>query len=641
MNMDFESPAETKARLLVVDDELLIAGLVRKRLIAMGYTVVDTVQTGEEAIASAQLNHPDLVLMDIGLMGEMDGVEAAEKIRSMMDIPVIYLTAYTDSETLGRAKLTEPFGYIIKPFQDNTLKSTIEMALYRHHMEKKLKVSEQWLSTTLSSIGDAVITTDVAASLTFMNPAAELMTGWKREEALGLPLAAVLDLRGNKEELSIENIARDVIASNSDTFLPGQVFLVARNGDQVPVEARATPISGPGLIVIGLVLVFRDITGKRKMEEALLNTRKLESIGNLAGGIAHDFNNLLTAILGNISLSKMYVSEDDKVFRRMVEAEKACLRARDLTRQLLTFSRGGAPVKKETSITDIIKESVTSTLSGSRTECRCDIPDDLWLVRVDEGQIKDALANLILNADQAMHEGGIIIITCVNVHPGEEGPLNLQRRRYVRISVRDHGTGVPPEILSRIFDPYFTTKEGAKGLGLTAAYSIITNHDGHITVDSDPGSGAVFNIFLPAADSEISVNAAETSPGSATRERVLLMDDEENIRIVAAEILKFIGYEVESAADGAEAIEMFKQARDSGKVFSVVIMDLTVPEGMGGREAVKIIREIDPGAKVIVSSGYSNDPIMADYKSYGFSGIIAKPYKVQELKNVLGRLERG
>jgi two-component system cell cycle sensor histidine kinase/response regulator CckA len=641
LTMGFASPAETKSRLLVVDDELLIASLVRKRLEAMGYSVIDTVPSGEEAIVRARETQPDLVLMDIGLKGKMDGVEAVEKIRAMMDIPVIYLTAYTDPETLSRAKVTEPFGYIIKPFQDHTLKSTIEMALYRHRMEKKLKMSEQWLATTLSSIGDAVITTDAAGMVTFMNPAAELLTGWRREEAHGLPLAEVSQITGHEEGLHIEDVVADVIASNSDTFLPGHVSLVTRKGGSVPVEARATPISGHDGTGAGLVLVFRDISGKRKMEEALLNARKLESIGDLAGGIAHDFNNLLTAILGNISLSRMYVSEDDKVFRRMVEAEKACLRARDLTRQLLTFARGGAPVKKNINITDIIKESVDSALSASRTVCRYDIPGDMWLVTADAGQIKDALGNLILNADQAMPDGGVIEVSCGNLHPGVEGPLSLQDRPHVRISIRDHGTGVPREYLSRIFDPYFTTKEGGKGLGLTTAYSIIRNHSGHITVDSAPDGGAVFSIYLPAAESGIAGNVVESAPGPATREKILLMDDEENIRAVAAEILKFMGYDVESAVDGAEAVEKYKSAKESGEAFSVVIMDLTISEGMGGNEAVKILREIDPGIKAIVSSGYSNDPIMADYKSFGFSGIIAKPYKVQELRNVLENVLGG
>ncbi len=633
--MDFVSQAATKSRLLVVDDEHVIAKLVKKRLEAMGYSVIDTVPSGEEAVVTARETHPDLVLMDIGLNGKMDGVAAVEKIRAMMDIPVIYLTGYTDPETLSRAKLTEPFGYIIKPFQDHTLKSTIEMALYRHRMEKKLKMNEQWLATTLSSIGDAVITTDTAGMVTFINPAAELLTGRDREEALGLPLAEVLQITGHEEGLLIEDVIADVMANNCDTFLPGQVSLLTRKSDPVPVEARATPISAHDGAREGLVLVFRDISGKRKMEEALLNARKLESIGDLAGGIAHDFNNLLTAILGNISLSKMYVSEDHKVFRRMIEAEKACLRARDLTRQLLTFSRGGAPVKKMINITNVIKDSVDSTLAASGTLCRYDIPDDLWQVTADEGQIKDALDNLILNADQAMDNGGVVEVECRNLRQGAEGPLSLKDRPHVRISIRDHGTGVPRENLSRIFDPYFTTKEGGKGLGLTTAYSIIRNHDGHITVDSAPEGGAVFSIFLPAADSGGACHTVENSPDPAARKKILLMDDEENIRAVAGEILKFMGYDVETAADGAEAVEKYKKALDSGEAFSVVIIDLTIPEGMGGCEAVKILREMDPEVNAVVSSGYSNDPIMSDYKSFGFSGIIAKPYKVQELRNVL------
>ncbi len=639
--MNFVTMSEMKSRLLIVDDDLLIAGLIRKRLDAMGYCVIDAVPSGEEAVATASATRPDLVLMDIGLKGEMDGVEAAEKIRVMMDIPIIYLTAYADAETMARAKLTEPFGYIIKPFQDYTLKSTIEMALYRHRMEKKLKMSEQWLAVTLSSIGDAVVTTDVGGMVSFMNQAAVLLTGCGREEALGQPLSEVLLIKGNETGLTIDEVLACLRDGNSETFLPDRVSIVARSGRQVPVEARATPIYGPDGSLMGTVAVFRDISGKVKMEEALLNARKLESIGDLAGGIAHDFNNLLTAILGNISLSRMLVQEDDKAFRRLVEAEKACLRARDLTRRLLTFASGGAPVKSNLKIRDIIRDSVESSLSSCRAACRCDLPDDLWPVSADEGQIKDALCNLLLNAEQAMPDGGVIEITCENVHAGEKCPDRAGSRRYVRVSIRDHGKGVPREYLSRIFDPYFTTRDGGKGLGLTTAYSIIRSHEGWITVDTAPEGGAVFNVFLPAAESDIRDVPVDDDKGPAAREKILLMDDEKNIRAIAAEILRFMGYVVESAADGSEAIELYKKAMVAGEVFSAVIMDLTVPEGMGGKETVKILREIDPKVKAVVSSGYSNDPIMADYASYGFDGVIAKPYKVQELKNVLKNVIGG
>ncbi len=1066
--MTQENSAESKIRILVVEDELIIAKGVEKRLIALGYSVIDIVPTGEEAVETALKEIPDLVLMDVCLQGKMDGVMAAEKIRSEADIPVIYLTAYADSDTLARAKVTEPFGYIVKPFQDFTLKSAIEMALYKHTMESRLKRSEQWLATILRSIGDAVIATDNLGTITFINPVAEALTGWSREEAIGRNLSEVFRIREDGPIPPVEYIISKVIRHGSAVSFLGQAYLIARDGTEIPIEAKATPFMGvqgdnmglalvflditaqirakealrrserllsiknqianvfltvpdeemyaevlavvqdvmesryglfgyidddrnlvipslsstvweecrvheksvvfpretwgglwghalmemksffsndsltvpeghvaidnfltvpilyrgeaigllsvanreegydendrelleslasriapildarlqrdkkererklaeealrqserlmrsvfaavPDMISIldkdlrvvlsnwgggydyvpeetrrrkphcyeayygtdrpcepchavevfktgkpvsrekthqrigtveihsapifdesgnvvlvvenvrdithrkqaeealaaekerlavtlrsigdgvittdtdgrivllnrvaekmtgwrqdeavgkpfnevfsiinektrqpcnnpvvqvlstgsvtelenhtilvsrdgrerviadsgapiydlgsrlmGAVLVFRDITEKRKMEQELIRAHQLESIGILAGGIAHDFNNLLTAILGNISMVKVLTTEGDKLHQKLVEAEKASLRARDLTHQLLTFSRGGAPVKKTAKITDIIRESVTFTLSGSRTTCRFDITEDLWPVEVDAGQISQVINNLIINADQAMPEGGVIEVTCKNVCIGAEDLLPISDGKYVMINIRDHGVGIPPESLGRIFDPYFTTKKSGKGLGLATVYSIIKNHDGYIEVKSKMGEGTIFTLYLPAA-----LERSDESPGNERSEvekpaavvsgKVLVMDDEEIIRELAGEMLSFLGYEAEFAVDGSEAVALYKKGLDAGEPFSAVIMDLTVPGGMGGKEALEMLRGLDAKVKAIASSGYSNDPIMADFRTFGFRGIINKPYQLEEFKSVL------
>jgi len=803
--MKNESATETRTSILVVEDELIIARGIEKRLKALGYSVVDTVASGEEAVARALETMPDLVLMDICLQGEMDGVAAAEHIRARVDIPVVYLTAYADSDTLGRAKVTEPFGYIVKPFQDFTLNSAIEMAIYKHGMESRLRRSERLLSLKnrianifltvpdeemyggvlevildfmkcaygffghVAESGDLVVPSlggDVwkkcgvsEKTLTFSQ---ERWTGlWGRALREGKPfcstgpfhlpeghvffssflvvpllyrgdcigLLAVADKEGGfdkddgeflesiavrtapilharllrdreeRERKRAEEILRKVFDTVPDLFsiIDRDFRIVLSNWhggyDYVHQERRNAPpycykvyygrdkpcegchvrevyVTGKPVFRrkfnprIGHVEIFaypifdgqgnvemvteqvRDITEKLRMEEELLKAQKLESIGILAGGIAHDFNNLLTAILGNISLSKMYVSEGDRVFAKLVEAEKAALRARDLTQQLLTFSRGGAPVKKKSSVAEIARESASFALSGSRSSCFFCIPDDLWQAEVDQGQLSQVINNLILNADQAMPSGGLIEVTCENAClAGRELPP-LREGRYVVVSIRDHGAGILPDVLPRIFDPYFTTKQGGKGLGLSTVYSIIRNHEGHITVTTQPDKGTTFTVYLPCGGDDATCSGhdegiLQEGAAAAPRGRILVMDDEENIREVLGEMLDFIGYGAEFARDGAEAVDLYAKCLGSADPIAAVILDLTIPGGMGGKEAVEKLRELDPGLKAIVSSGYSNDPIMSDYRTFGFRGIITKPYKLTELKKVLSEVLGG
>jgi len=394
------------------------------------------------------------------------------------------------------------------------------------------------------------------------------------------------------------------------------------------------------LVVSGkdeVLVVIRDVTRRKRMEEELLKVQKLESIGILAGGIAHDFNNILTATLGNISLARMYEDPADKD-RRLIEAERASMQARDLTQQLLTFSRGGAPVLQNTSITELIKDCASFVLRGSNVRCDLSIPDDLWPVRVDEGQISQVINNIVINADQAMPEGGIIKVCAENMAIGMEHALPLKNGEYIRISIADQGIGIKEEYLRKIFDPFFTTKQKGNGLGLATSYSIVKNHSGHITVESEMGIGTTFRIYLPACPEEVLTDREEVKVKLVMGEgKVLVMDDEKRIRDLAEEMLSSLGYSITTAVDGSEAVEIYQEAMESGTPFGAVIMDLTVPGGMGGKEAIRKLIEVDPEVRAIVSSGYSNDPIMSDFREYGFSGFIAKPYRVGELSAALHR----
>jgi signal transduction histidine kinase/CheY-like chemotaxis protein/ABC-type uncharacterized transport system substrate-binding protein len=403
------------------------------------------------------------------------------------------------------------------------------------------------------------------------------------------------------------------------------------------LEIRAVPILDDTGEVFLVAEHIRDITERKKMEEEILKAQKLESLGVLAGGIAHDFNNLLTGIMGNISLSKMYSDPSGKAFARLDEAEKACHRATGLTRQLLTFAKGGEPVKKAASIGQILGESAGFVLRGSNVRCESCLKDDVWAVEIDEGQMSQVFSNLFINADQAMPEGGIITVHADNVTVGASDSLPLREGRYVRISIRDQGSGISEEDLPKIFDPYFTTKEKGSGLGLSTVYSIIHNHGGHVEVETTVGVGTVFHLYLPASDAEPAPPAVAGKEGATVRNagRILVMDDEELVREIAREILAHLGYDADLCSDGGEALDMYRQALAAGCPYSAVIMDLTVPGGMGGKEAMKALLDMDPEVKGIVSSGYSNDPVLARFREYGFRALAMKPYSVDELSAAL------
>jgi signal transduction histidine kinase/ActR/RegA family two-component response regulator len=384
--------------------------------------------------------------------------------------------------------------------------------------------------------------------------------------------------------------------------------------------------------------IASDITESKKLVEERQQRHKLESVGILAGGIAHDFNNLLTAIMNNIYLSKRHIDRESSAYSRLELAEKAIGRANDLTHQLLTFSKGGTPVKHSTSITEVIRESADFILRGSNVRSEYAMSDNLWPVEVDVGQISQVFQNLIINADQSMPEGGTIKIHAENAVVHTDTELPLKEGKYVKITIHDQGRGISEEHLPNIFDPYFTTKEMGRGLGLTISFSIIKNHDGHISAESELGRGTTFIIYLPASEKKTAPKEPYESTTFAGTGKILIMDDEELVRSSLGEMIAAFGYEVGLAKDGTEAIKLYKKAMNSPKPFDVVILDLTVPGGMGGKEAIKKLLELDPQVKAIVSSGYTNDPVMANFREYGFSDVIVKPYKLKELRGILTKI---
>ena len=434
-----------------------------------------------------------------------------------------------------------------------------------------------------------------------------------------------------------ERVLREV----SHAHETGQPFIseyrmISADGRLLWFRDEAVIIKDDEGIPLNLQGLMFDITERKRMEEELLRTQKLESVGLLAGGIAHDFNNILTVIMGNISFAKDQVKSEDEIFELLTEAEDASTRAQTLTKQLLTFAKGGAPLKEIASIKNILKESCSFVLRGSKSSCEFSLIEDLWPAEVDVGQMSQVINNIVTNANHAMPEGGIIQVSAENLIIDEKHGLPGEPGRYVRISITDQGVGIAQKHLLNIFDPYFTTKQEGSGFGLATAYSIIKKHDGHITVESQLGIGTTFHIYLPASDKAIpEKEKVKVIKGQG---RILVMDDEAALRKVVGRMLAMLGYEAEFAQDGAEAIRMVKEAE---KPYDAVILDLTVPGGMGGKEAINKLLEIDPEVKAIVSSGYSDDPVLANFQEYGFKGIMPKPFQSQLLSKVIHEVLHG
>lgn len=510
----------------------------------------------------------------------------------------------------------------------------------RKAAEDDLAAEREQLAVTLRSIGDGVITTDTRGRVVLLNTVAETLTGWSQQEAQGRPLTEIFNIIHEQTRKPCDNPAEKVLASGKIIGLANHTTLIAREGKERKIADSAAPIRDRAGWVIGVVLVFRDVTEKQRTEEELVKIKKLESVGVLAGGIAHDFNNILVAILGNINLALLDGNLEEKTRKLLSEAEKASIRAKGLTQQLLTFSKGGEPVKQTTSIAEIIQESADFVLHGSNVACRYSLPEDLWLVDIDKGQMSQVIQNIIINANHAMPDGGNIQVNCENIDslaiPGVSLPVP---NKYIKITISDNGIGIPKNLIDKIFDPYFTTKEEGSGLGLAVTHSIIAKHNGSISVESQPGEGTTFTLYLPASIREQKKDNHKTAIEiSANTAKIMVMDDEEMVRDIAKAILVMLGHDVILAANGDEAVELYKKECDSGKPFDIIIMDLTIPGGMGGESAVQEILAINPEAKVIVSSGYSNDPVMAHYQDYGFSAAIVKPFEVQDIMNAINKL---
>jgi PAS domain S-box-containing protein len=486
-----------------------------------------------------------------------------------------------------------------------------------------LRASETRFRTIIENSSVGIVAAEIGTGrFLYVNPVLCRMLGYTRDELLALSIRSIHP----EEELPL---IEKTFSRHEDV----QTRCRRRDGSQFDVDIKAVMTELDGTPC--LIGFFTDITDRRLLDEERYKAQKLEAIGTLAGGIAHDFNNLLQAIYGYIHMAKAKMPPASEACAMLVQAERSLQQSVSLTNQLLTFSKGGKPVKKRVDLKSVVENSTRFVLSGSRSDFRLDIPPDLWTAEADEGQLAQVVQNIVLNADQAMGGAGLVHVCARNVPGGDPSlPQDLASSDHVAISVRDTGCGIARSDIGRIFDPYFTTKPKGSGLGLATSWSIVRNHGGEIEVESRPGEGSTFRIWLPA--SPVAPPASSTQPvlsetvGRASL-RVLVMDDEEALRTLSRHMLKALGHDAELASDGREALERYRAAMSEGKPYDVVILDLTVRGGMGGEEAMRHLLEIDPSVKAVVSSGYSNDATMSDFRSKGFRACLMKPFDLDRL----------
>lgn len=531
--------------------------------------------------------------------------------------------------------------------KDSLLVILRDVSQQRAH-EIGLKREKELLSLTLESITDAVITTDKTGVIERMNQEASRLTGICIEDACGRPLESILHLKNSKSGKVITDPLKELLSKERADIPYKQCLLLTRGGDsaerQVTAESRAIADEADGT-PLGSVTVLRDVTEQIRGEKEIIQNEKLHSVNLLASGIAHDFNNMLTSILGNISIISMNLSEEDENAKKLAAAEAAAMQAKSLTQQLLSFTKNGAQSLEVTTVEKLVEDCAQFVLRGSNVKCDIQSDKSIWPINADKVQIGQVMNNIIINANQAMPAGGTIRINIRNRRLRHTEISTLKAGEYVCIEITDEGVGMSPDDMKHIFDPYFTTKKEGSGLGLASSYSIIDSHHGAITVESELNVGTRFSIYLPKtqkkAGTSTSSDKKEPPSSSAMHQgsgRILVMDDMEPMMHVAGEILNVLGYEVEFATNGEEAIEAYKKAKESGNPFEAVVFDLTVPGGMGGEEASNILIEYDPDMIAIASSGYATSNIMSNYKDSAFKGVVPKPYRIKEMSDVLNRV---
>ena len=787
-----------RTRILIVENAAAVGCETAASLSKLGYDVVGGCTSGEEALRIVADLQPDLVLMDIHLAGELDGIETARALKQGSPVGVVYVTPCADLQTVTRARETHPHGYLLKPFSEDELRTTVEVASARHRGNIDRSRREKSYFEALQSLADAVIATDLAGIIIFVNPAAARISGWGEDDVVGRSLHEVFRIY----EISGEP-AEVTVLDETGAMPQRTVWLTTRRGDRIAIQDRTTALrdqqnSITGLIVLfrslmpaappesfvstplgvietqsyapvhappmpepmlhpaaaalqqqtgdakqpvvyspaplvdvvetisdpliamdglwrisyanaaaaklfareklaimgtnfwelmpgiirdahyealshallhrealsrdfyleaqniwlelraypfgeGMLLLLKDTTARHEEAEKRNRMDRLESLGLLARGFAHDFNNLLTVLLGNLSLAEMRLRGNTDRIPELATAKQATLQAQSLVQQLLTFARGGAPIKRHIKPAELIEQFFQHHSRATNVQYRIEVQQGLPAIAVDPNQIRRLIGNLIRNSEQAMPQGGELIIRCLAPDPEElygrdTLPDHSELPQGVIIEVRDSGEGISPDNLPHVFEPYFSTRkaQNATGLGLTVCESIAKAHGGSLSVRSDHGYGTTVRFYLPvdadeeAAD-ELGMARSAVEPVPSATPRILILEDDPLVRSLITRNLTSQGFEVTETPEGSETIRRYQEAMDQGRIYDLVVLDLTIPNGLGGVRTMERLRQLDPNVLAIVSSGYSDDPVMAKPAAYGFSAVLPKPYEPADL----------
>ena len=618
---------DLRKQILIVEDEGLIAADIQKRLQRLGYSVPAVARSGEEALQIVRSGPFDLVLMDIRLKGDLDGIATAEALKNSCDTPVVYITAHADRETIHRAKLTEPFGYVLKPVGDGDLHSAVEIAIYKHEMERRLRNSEAWLSTTLRSIGDGVIATNTSGEVVFMNPVAEQLTGRAAASAHGLLLMDVMDLCDESTSRPAKNPTYDLVPGETRVYT-----LISRTGQKALVEIGCFENQSADE-VLGVIIVLRDIRARRDLEERLVQSQRMEAVANLAGGLAHDFNNQLTIILGYAEELSGHLSSPDK--EEAVEIKNSASLASAITQQLLTLSRRDLTHLDVLNINEVICElqpMISHSLGRGRT-LATDLGSPVGFIRADRNQLKQVLLNLALNARDAMPAGGELRIESASteIEPSSPTARLCRPGPYVRLRITDTGEGIEAEALPHIFEPFFTTKKPGfgTGLGLSIVHSIVVQSGGYITAASEKGKGTTFEMLLPCLGTLQAVRdvaGAEGLRGEAVP-TVLLVEDEDGVRHLMHNYLEREGYQLLEARNAEEAQSIAEVYEEP---IHILVTDVVMP-GMSGHQLAEEMKRLRPEMKVLFVSGYRHDVPDAAGTPVSDLTVLSKPFVAPEL----------
>jgi PAS domain S-box-containing protein len=645
-------------RILIVEDESIVAKDIQNSLKGLGYVVPAIVSTGEDAVAKALELNPDLVLMDVMLNGKIDGITAAEQIRVRRRIPVVYLTAYIDDQTLKRAKDSQAFGYLLKPFEDRELRTTIEMALYQHMLERKLLESREWFETTLRCLGEAVIATDAGDCVQLINPIAEELTGWSRADAVGRKLTDVFCLKELDPPLSVALFKSKLDKGQSTPELGKDSILVARDGRPIPIDHSAAPIMGGDGNIIGIVMIFRDISDQlqskdreRGLQERLSRSKRMESLGILAGGVANDLNNILGPIVDYPDLIMKNLAPDSALRADLAIIKNSSRKALDVVHDLLTLGRIGHLPMEPLPLSDIIEDCLKAPAFQALKEraplvvVESHSAPNLPPVMGSRQHLRELVMNLILNAFAAMPNGGRLTVSASQEELTQalESYEIVEPGRYVVLRVTDTGVGIPEEHINQIFDPFYTQRslgwQNGSGLGLAVVYGVVKDHKSFLGVSSKLGKGSDFAVYFPIKGAPVAVPQKRAPVGYQGAETILVVDDDDELRKNTVRWLRSQGYKVLEVPNGKAAFETFQT--ETGTLESpveLVLLDMIMGEEWDGLDTYRNILAQVANQKAIIISGFAVTDRIKEAMRLGAGQYLQKPYTLEDLGKAV-RLE--